>query len=160
MFRATERLLFVKEVPMTATETSTNKSLIHTLVLRMNAHDVEGTCALVAEGLVNHAAIPEAQGRSGLERIARTVLKAFPDISYRVEDLVAEGDRVVCRMRMSGTHKGDLEFKRMPLKATGRRVEAQQIGIYRIEEGRIVEHWSLRDELAFMRQLGVLEGAS
>jgi predicted ester cyclase len=142
------------------TQTETNKALVETLMARMNAHDVEGTCALTAEGLVNHAAIPEAQGRAGLERIARKVLKAFPDIAYRVEDLFAEGDRVVCRARMSGTHQGDLEFKNMPIKATGRRVEAEQIGIYRISEGRIVEHWSIRDEVAFMRQLGVLAGGS
>lgn len=141
------------------TQSETNKALIEALMARMNAHDIEGTCALVADGLVNHAAI-EAQGRAGLERIARKVLAAFPDVAYRIEDVFAEGDRVVCRARMSGTHQGDLDFKKMPLKATGRRFETQQIGIYRIEDGRIAEHWALRDEVAFMRQLGVIGGAS
>jgi predicted ester cyclase len=142
------------------TQSETNKALIETLMARMNAHDLEGACALAAEGLVNHAAIPEAQGRAGLERIARKVLSAFPDVKYEVKDLFAEGDRVVCRARMSGTHKGDLQFKNLPLAATGRRVEADQIAIYRISEGRVVEYWSLRDDLAFMRQLGVMGGAS
>ncbi|MGZ3417332.1 MAG: ester cyclase [Polyangiales bacterium] len=142
------------------TQSETNKALIETLMARMNAHDVEGACALAAEGLVNHAAIPEAQGRAGLERIARKVLEAFPDVKYDVKDLLADGDRVVCRAKMSGTHEGDLQFKNMPLAATGRRVEAEQIAIYRISEGRVVEYWSLRDDIAFMRQLGVLAGAS
>ena len=143
------------------TQTEKNRALIRTYVDAMNAHNLEAASALVSEGLVNHAAIPEAQGRAGFRRIAEKITKAFPDGSFRVDDVIAENDRVVCRMVFTGTQTGDIEFTRLSLKATGRRIEVDHLHVFRIEGDKVAEHWACRDDIAMMRQLGVLkDGAS
>jgi steroid delta-isomerase-like uncharacterized protein len=135
--------------------TADAKALITQLLLAMNDRDVEAAVALVAPDLKNHAAIPEAQGAAGLRTILGKILRAMPDARWTCEDMIAESDRVVCRMTMRGTHTGPLEFARLPLEATGKRVEVEQIHVYRIAAGKVVEHWAARDDLAMLRQLGV-----
>ena len=75
---------------------------------------------------------------------------AFPDLHYTIEDIIATADHVVARVRMQGTHLGPLGS----LQPTGRSIDVLQINIERFENGRIVEHWRVTDELALMRQLG------
>ncbi len=77
--------------------------------------------------------------------------QAFPDASFTVEDLVAEGDRVAARLTMRGTHQGT--FNGIP--ATGREVVVTGMSIERIVNGRIVEGWNENDALGMLIQLGV-----
>jgi steroid delta-isomerase-like uncharacterized protein len=141
-------------------QTEKNRALIRTYVDAMNSHNIDAATALVTEGLVNHAAIPEAQGRAGFRRIAEKMNKAFPDGAFRVEDVIAENDRVVARMVFTGTQTGDIEFTRFPVKATGRRVEVDHVHVFRIEGDKVAEHWACRDDVGLMRQLGVLKEPS
>jgi steroid delta-isomerase-like uncharacterized protein len=136
-----------------------NKELIHRWFQALNDHEIEGAVALAADDLVNHAAIPEAQGAAGLRRILGKVLKAFPDATWRCEDVIAEGDRVVCRATMKGTNTGPIEFVRFPIAATGRKCSSEVIHVFRVANGKLAEHWSGRDDLAMMRQLGVFPAA-
>ena len=138
------------------TQTEQSRALVRRYLDAMNAHDIDALCALVAEGLVNHAAIPEAQGRQGMRKIVEKLGKAFPDATFKVEDVIAENDRVVCRLVFSGTHTGDLDFVRWPIKATGRRVEIDHLHVFRVKDDKIVESWACRDDLGLVRQLGVL----
>jgi steroid delta-isomerase-like uncharacterized protein len=109
---------------------------------------------IVAEDLVNHAAIPEAQGFEGLRTIHRKLLAAFPDITIKPVDVVAEGDRVVVRTVTEGTLTGALEFKeRVP--ATGKHVRIEQVFMYRVKDGKIVESWMTMDRADWGKQLGV-----
>lgn len=79
--------------------------------------------------------------------------QAFPDFFWRVEDQVAEGDKVVSRYTMGGTHQG--EFFGVP--ATGKRVEITGIQIDRFDEsGELVEEWPEYDLLGAMRQMGAI----
>jgi steroid delta-isomerase-like uncharacterized protein len=136
---------------------SDNKSVIREFHARLSDNDIEGAAALAAEDLVNHAAIPEAQGRAGLISIFKKLRTAFPDLRHRVDDVIAEGDRVVARITMSGTHTGPLAMVRLPLAPTNRKVEVEQIHVFRLDSGRIVESWGARDDIAMFRQLGLLE---
>jgi steroid delta-isomerase-like uncharacterized protein len=68
--------------------------------------------------------------------------EAFPDLSITVEDLVAEGDRVTARVTMRGTHQGEFQG----LAPTGKRVEVRAIDMFRISNGKIVEHWGHADD--------------
>jgi steroid delta-isomerase-like uncharacterized protein len=79
---------------------------------------------------------------------------AFPDSHHTIEDLIAEGDKVVTRFTWSGTHHG--EFEGIP--PTGRRISVQGIWIHRLKDGRIVEgrDWGQVDWLGLLRQLGAL----
>ena len=75
--------------------------------------------------------------------------EAFSDVSVTVEDLVAEGDRVVARVTMRGTHQGDFQG----LAPTGKLVQVRAIDMFRISNDKIVEHWGLADDpTASLRQ--------
>jgi steroid delta-isomerase-like uncharacterized protein len=119
-----------------------------------NRGELEVLDELLAPGYVNHTpSVPDpALGPAGLAPIVAEVRRAFPDLQYRVEDVVATDDAVVMRVVMTGTHLGAL----FGLPATGRRIRVNQINIERIRDGRIAEHWRVTDELALMRQLGVV----
>jgi predicted ester cyclase len=90
-----------------------------------------------------------APGPEGLKPIVVALRAAFPDLHYAIEDMIATPDHVVARVRMQGTHLGPLG----DLQPTGRSIDVLQINIERFENGRIVEHWRVTDELALMNQL-------
>jgi predicted ester cyclase len=74
---------------------------------------------------------------------------AFPDLSVTVENVVAEGDRVATRVIMRGTHQGELQG----IAPTGKRVEVMAMDMFRISEGKVVEHWGHADDPTdFLRQ--------
>jgi predicted ester cyclase len=78
--------------------------------------------------------------------------RGFPDVVSIIEDLIAEGDRVVARWRARATHRG--EYVDVP--PTGKEVEFTGISVYRIEGERIAESWTEEDELGLMRQIGAV----
>ncbi len=78
--------------------------------------------------------------------------QGFPDVVSTIEDLIAEGDKVVARWRARATHQGTY----MGIPPTGKEVEFTGISVYRIEAGRIAESWNEEDELGLMRQLGAV----
>jgi predicted ester cyclase len=78
--------------------------------------------------------------------------RAFPDSYFNVEDMIAEGEKVVTRKTFHGTHEGEL----MGIPPTGRRVSMGLIDIVRIADGRVMEHWSVGDNLGMMQQLGII----
>ena len=94
----------------------------------------------------------EVRGIEGARRFAATFREAFPDLQNTIEDMVAEGDKVVMRFRGSGTHEGETEAFGPP---TGRRMEITGITIKRLSGGKIVEAWTNFDALGMMQQLGV-----
>jgi steroid delta-isomerase-like uncharacterized protein len=79
-------------------------------------------------------------------------LNAFPDSQFTVDDMVAEGDRVVTKKAFTGTHTAEF----MGIPATGKTVKITFVDILRLRDGKIVEHWLSMDQLSFMQQLGVI----
>ena len=77
---------------------------------------------------------------------------AFPDLHFQLEDVIAEGDRVVSRITASGTHERDLPG----IPATGRHVSVSGIVIARYEDGKAVEDWVSFDFLGLFQQLGIV----
>jgi steroid delta-isomerase-like uncharacterized protein len=122
---------------------------------RINNGDVAGAAALIAEDCVNHQALPEAQGRRGFTTIIGKIREAFPDLRYTVEDVIADGDRAMVRVTMSGTQTGPFGMVKLPLPASGKPVKVQQIHVVRGARGQIVEHWFGQDALELFRQLGL-----
>lgn len=96
--------------------------------------------------------IDGVSGASGVKDLIGMVRGAIPDIHATIEDMIAEGDKVVARFTLRGTHKG--EFLGVP--ATGRSISVAVINIYRFEDGKIAEVWQLPDALGVMRQLGAV----
>jgi steroid delta-isomerase-like uncharacterized protein len=97
---------------------------------------------MIGEGVVFRGSLGvSVQGREGFRDYKRTVRRAFPDFHNRVEELIAEGDRIVARLTYAGTHQGEL----FGIGATGRRVSYAGVAIFRIADGCIVEGWVLGD---------------
>src|ERR671939_1616122 len=94
----------------------------------------------------------ETRGIEGARRFAATFREAFPDLECTIEDMIAEGDKVVMRFRGGGTHEGETEAFGPP---TGKRMEITGITIKRLSDGKIVEAWTNFDALGMMQQLGV-----
>jgi len=78
--------------------------------------------------------------------------RGFPDVVSTIENLIAEGDKVVARWRSRATHRGDY----MGTPPSGNEVEFTGISFYRIEGGKITESWTVEDELGLMRQIGAI----
>jgi steroid delta-isomerase-like uncharacterized protein len=108
---------------------------------------------IVSPDYVNHnPAIPGLPpGPAGLKPILAGFRAAFPDIHFTVEEQIAEGDTVVTRWTMCGTHQSEF----MGIPATLKQVKATGIQIERLIAGKIVEHWRQSDDLGLLQQLGV-----
>ena len=120
---------------------------------RINAGDIAGFGDLVADDFVEHQGMPAVPTKEGTLEFFRILLAAFPDWRMTVEDLIANGDKAVARVTVTGTHKG--EFMGVP--PTGTHVEAQLIDIMRFDgDGLVCEHWGVADMLSLMQQLGVV----
>jgi steroid delta-isomerase-like uncharacterized protein len=120
----------------------------------ISAGDIDGFGDLVADDFVEHE---ETSGleptKEGVKQLFQMYRAAFPDLRMEPEDVLASGDKVVARVRGTGTHQG--EFMGMP--ATGKSVDIQLIDIIRFsEDGLAREHWGLFDAFAMMQQLGAI----
>lgn len=89
--------------------------------------------------------------RDGWKQAFRAFVQGAPGY-HVVEDLVAEDDKVVGRITAYGKHEGDL----FGVPATGNELRVTGIAIWRIRDGRIVEHWHQTDEMGLMQQVGVI----
>jgi steroid delta-isomerase-like uncharacterized protein len=111
---------------------------------------------LAASNWVYHdPGLPNVRTLADYKRWANETHNAFPDNHVTIEDMIAEGDKVVVRHTLHGTNTGAIVTP-MPLPATGKQVMASGITIVRIAEGKGVEVWSQTDTLGIMQQLGVI----
>ena len=120
----------------------------------ISAGDIEGFGDLLADDFIEHEETPGlAPNKDGVLEFFRMQLAAFPDMRMEPQDILVSGDKVVARLRATGTHEG--EFMGMP--PTGRRFDVQLIDIARFgDDGLAREHWGVFDELAMMQQLGAV----
>jgi steroid delta-isomerase-like uncharacterized protein len=105
-----------------------------------------------APDLVWHEPDQDIQGSAQAKQFVSMYKTAFPDLKTTIEDEIAEGDRVVVRWTLRGTHQGEIEEFGPP---TGRQMELKGISISRIEGGKIVEEWQIFDTLSMLKQLGL-----
>jgi predicted ester cyclase len=105
-----------------------------------------------AADVVWHEPDREIHGTQEAKQLISLYKTAFPDMSVTVEDQIAEGDKVVTRVTIRGTHQGETEEFGPP---TGRQIEGDLVTISRIEGGKIVEDWDSYDNLTLLQQLGL-----
>ena len=131
-----------------------NKALVRRFVDEVQSGgNIDLIDEVCSPGFVNHSAPPGIPAdREGIKILTAMFRGAFPDSHFTIEDMVAEGDKVVTRKTFHGTHEG--EFMGMP--PSGRAVSMGLIDIVRVYDGRVVEHWSVGDSLGMMQQLGVI----
>jgi steroid delta-isomerase-like uncharacterized protein len=127
------------------------------LVLRgweeiVNQKNLDAFDEFYAANAVHHEPDQDLQGLEEVKQYIAMYLEAFPDMSVSVEDLIAEGDKVVSRYAYLGTHQGELQG----IAPTNKHIEKEGITIHRIEGGKIVEEWEQYDKLSFLQQLGAV----
>jgi steroid delta-isomerase-like uncharacterized protein len=132
-----------------------NAMVVRQMVDRvLNGRDLAALDQFVAEDFVELDPFPgQGEGREGLRGVMAGLLATFPDMKWRVEEQVSEGDKVVTRFAWTGTHSAD--FAGVP--ASGRAVSVKGVVIDRLRDGLLVDSRMLSDDLGMMRQLGALQ---
>lgn len=130
-----------------------NKQLIRDYFKAFLAKDVGWFKEHIEPGFRRHdPGLPfQVVGPEGVERLADFLLPAIPDMRIDLDDVVAEGDKVVVRLTLRGTHRGDLAG----IAPTGRAIEVGVMDLFHLRDGKMSEHWALFDNLGMLKQLGV-----
>lgn len=134
--------------------TEENKALVRRFYEEIDRGNLDAMDELVVEEYLDHNPPPFpglGPGRAGLEEEFEIFWKATPG-RHVIEDQVAEGDKVVTRLRAHGRHEDDLPG----IPRTGAELRTTATVIHPIEDGRLAEKWSDKDLLGFLRQLGVV----
>jgi len=136
----------------TNTDLEANKALVRRFVADIFvAGKPAAVDELVAEDFVPHSWPSTGDGRGDLKRAIERTSAGLADPEFRIEDLIAEGDRVVARLTTSATQVG--EFMGMP--PTNKRYTVEESHIFRLRDGQVVEHWHQFDRMSLMQQLGI-----
>jgi steroid delta-isomerase-like uncharacterized protein len=135
--------------------TEQNKVLVRQMVEDVfNKGNISKVDEYMGSNFIEHEQLPPGVpgGREGVKVLTQTFRGAFPDFKVVIDDIIAEGDKVVVRQTWSGTQKGEF----MGVAPTGKSVSFGVIDFIRIEGGKFVEHWGQLDTMAMMQQLGAI----
>ena len=131
-----------------------NRSLVLGFLDSWNKGDFEGMSRLWAPDMVHHTRTG-TYGPSQVFSLIAGFMQAFPDLGFTIDNIVAEGDFVATRMTARATQRQPF----MGVQPTGREIKCTVMGLARIVDGRIVEHWNVMDELYMLQQLGLVPDA-
>lgn len=108
----------------------------------------------IAKDFVRHdPGLPfEVRGPEGVMQLHDALMPAFPDMQLPLLDFVAEGEKVLVRLKVQGTHTGDFG----DLKATGKTIDIGVMDLFQFRDGVLIEHWALLDNMRMMQQLGAV----
>jgi predicted ester cyclase len=110
---------------------------------------------LIHPDFVNHEAPPDnPQGPEGLKETVSWLRRLWGPMHADIEDVICEGDRVAARVTMHGKHLGEF----LGQEPTGKEFAVEHIHIWRMDDGKVIEHWSVRDDLGQALQLGLIGG--
>jgi steroid delta-isomerase-like uncharacterized protein len=136
--------------------TEQNKALVRRFVDEIFVQgSVDAVDELLADGFVGHTWPGTGDGKADLKNAIERVSQGLTEASFVIEDMIAEDDRVAVRLTASARHTGD--FMGMP--ASGKTYSIGEIHIFRIRDGKFVEHWHQFDSMGMMRQLGAMPGS-
>jgi steroid delta-isomerase-like uncharacterized protein len=130
-----------------------NKAVMQRWIDAWNERNVDAVDEFVSDAFVRHDPnAPEVRGPVEEKQLMAMYFSAFPDLRFAVEDMVAEGDKVVLRYTIRGTHRGEL----MGIPPTDKQVTLTATETYRLAGGKIEEQWVNMDALGMMQQLGAI----
>jgi steroid delta-isomerase-like uncharacterized protein len=141
---------------------ASNRELVRRLFEDVfNRQDFAVCDEIVADDYVEHAVAPFGRDEPGavngpehMRNVVAWLRDQFPDVRMEVESIVADDETVVARVMSTGTNLGKLNGIIPP---TGKAFAARQSHWYRVADGKLAEHWAIRDDLTTMLQLGVLQ---
>ena len=130
------------------------RRLIHEGIVGGNLDLIDELCS---PDCVNHSAVPEARlGTAGVKRVVAFSRAAMPDQRWTSEMIIAEGDLVVIHGIREATWQAD-SFRGVATPK-GKHIAVELVHVFRLRDGKVVEHWAVRDDLGLMKQLGALAG--
>jgi predicted ester cyclase len=138
-----------------------NKRVVERLYSEgINRQNAVAAAAFYSSDAKNHG---RKVGREGMQKVFEALFSTFPDFHYRIDEATCQGDRVVCKVTMTGTHLGQPlalpeAFGGMLTRVapTGKKVEVLQFHSFRVRAGAITEHSAVRDDLGMCKQLGLV----
>jgi predicted ester cyclase len=164
-----------KIAPVTTNNQERNKQLVRQWFDTMERGATDELRAFWTSDAANHASgrpgLQLPRGGEGIAMVARMLRTAFPDRHWQMDEMIAEGDLVVCRLTVSGTfgHRPERPPFGIPpgqpgvegtdlidASARGKPYAVKHMHMFRIADGKIAEHWAARDDLGLLLQLGVI----
>lgn len=141
----------MRQVKMVEETIEGKKQLVREGIEAINDGDEDRLGELVADDVMMHG--QGGQDARGAETVVPGTANnaAFPDRTLETEQLVAEGDTVVARMRFTGTHEGEMHG----VEPTGEEIDIRVMSMYCIEDGQLAEAWFVEDDADTLRQLGL-----
>lgn len=138
--------------------TEENKALIRRWFAELDKKNLAIIDELLPEDYVDHnPPLPDLPpGREGVRQSSLILLHAFPDAVHTIEDQIAEGDKVMTRLRVRARFVGEC----LGYPPTGELVEVAGVAVHRVAGGKLVEHWAHMDMAGFMQQIGASAGAT
>ncbi len=133
-----------------------NKAIVRRYRQIYNSNDLDSLGDVLADNFTPHTLMPGVlPSLEGIKMIHQKTLAMFPDFHVATEDLIAEGDKVVELWVQTCTHTG-APFFVGNIPASGKKIRTTGISIYRIAEGKIVEHWAELDFVGVLQQIGAM----
>lgn len=141
--------ILISTTALQAAETAMNKQTVRRLFEESFNSGMTGLDVFVSDDYVGAG---DRRGPVAFAPPVLRLLRAFPDIHYTIEDLIAEGDRVTVRWTWKGTHTGEFNG----IAPTGKTVTNEGMAIFQMRDGKIIRSWILTDRLGFLQSVGVL----
>lgn len=138
--------------PMEASVAEANKALVRRVYQAINTGNSACIDELAAPNYVLHGTDDTVHGSDGLKQVLTRIRTPFPDLQFAIEDLIAEGDTVVARLTVRGTHQGE----GLGTPPTGKQVTFSEMNIHRIVDGQVQESWLEYDALGLLQQVGAI----
>ena len=147
-------IVLASGAPLTAQGTGVGASLVGRYVTTFNAHDLDALAEVIAQGYVQHNG-RTGQGLAGLQAAMKGYFDTFPDLHMQLDDLITDGDKVVARVTLTATHTRPVQLgPGAPVfQPTGKKLTWGDIEIWRIANGKFVEHWDQSDLVGLARQM-------
>jgi steroid delta-isomerase-like uncharacterized protein len=123
-------------------------ALLDRYVAAVNAHDTSTFGDIHTENYVQHSGRSPNGLAAQIENF-RAIFARMPDVQVRIDDRIIQGDKVVARMTFSATHTQPLQG----IAPTGKRFTLRTIDIWRVENGKLAEHWDIVDTAGLLKQL-------
>jgi predicted ester cyclase len=133
--------------------TEANKAIVHKYQQAYNTNNLDALDEVVAADIKTPNMLPGfPPGLEGVKQLHRLALDAWPNLQTTIEDLIAEGDRVVARVTVSAKPAKDA----FGISANGKSFRISGQFIVRIQDSKIVEHFGVEDAIGIMQQMGAM----
>jgi len=134
--------------------TGPNASLLEKYFAAVNAHNVAALDGVIAENYVQHD-IGQGHGRAGMQAAFQRYFQTFPDFHMTLEDSIITNDKIVARFQITATHDHPVQLNpNAPVfPPTGKKLAWQGISVWRVADGKLVEHWDVDDLVGLAQQM-------